>query len=94
MEQSLLGLWAQRIIGRLMKLCNTQSVLFAAGADQDAPALRKALPAAEFFLLRDGEGDTPVLKEFDRAIGRKELSPQSGFALSYIGEGLFSLPEE
>ena len=67
-------------------------MLFAAGAEGDAAAVRRVLLRAEFVLLRDKEGEVP--EGFDRVLSTEALSSQGGFGVVYIGEKLFALPEE
>jgi glycosyltransferase involved in cell wall biosynthesis len=89
MGQDVLELWIQRIARRMMKMCNAQSVLFAAGAEKGAAALRKALPRAEFVLLKDDPEAQP-LSGFDREV----TDIGDSFGIVYMGGELAQLPEE
>jgi|AGTN01.3.fsa_nt_gi Glycosyltransferases involved in cell wall biogenesis len=91
MKQDILMLWTQRMIQRLIKICASPTVLFAAGAEDDIPALRRALPFAELVWL--GKGDAAQMPAgFDRMAGESE--PLNGYGVVYLGEALLRMPEE
>ena len=90
MNIDILPLWIQRIMGRMMKLSGHQSVLFAAGTETDAAALRRAL-RVEFVLLSDDEDAQPPAG-FDRVAGGEE--PPGSFGVVVMGGALLALPEE